>query len=163
MADGGTGELFTSDSQEFSSAERTAKLPVFSSLAFTYGATLDLDGNGEFFVKDLAGSPAVVNAGTINVTNNWTIFADDFPMADDTVRNPMTVAGVLAFAEGATFSVDDASGIARDAEGFAVATATGGITGLPEPADEDCPVELVVDGKSLLMRRKLKPMVIVFR
>ncbi len=168
MADGGTGELFTIDAQSPEAAfpdadDRVAWLPVFSSLAFTHGATLDLDGNAEFYVKDLAGSPEVVNAGTFNVTNNWTIFAADFPKADETVRHPLTVDGALAFAEGATFSVDDRRAIERDMDGIVVATATGGITGVPEPADPDCLLELVTSGNSLLLRRAIKPLVIVVR
>ena len=114
-------------------------------------------------MKALAGSPEVVNAGTFGITNNWTILAADFPKDDDSVRNPMTVAGALVFADGATFSVDDESAIALDADGFAVATATGGITGCPAPVDADSRVELIVDGNSLLLRRIEKPMVIVFR
>jgi hypothetical protein len=163
MTDGGSGELFTTDNIVFSPAERTANLPVFSSLSFASGTTLDLDDNREFYVKALAGSPEVVNAGTFGITNNWTILAADFPKDDDSVRNPMTVAGALVFADGATFSVDDESAIALDADGFAVATATGGITGCPAPVDADRRVELIVDGNSLLLRRIEKPMVIVFR
>lgn len=163
MTDGGSGELFTTDNIVFSPAERTANLPVFSSLSFASGTTLDLDDNREFYVKALAGSPKVVNAGTFGITNNWTILAADFPKDDDSVRNPMTVAGALVFADGATFSVDDESAIALDADGFAVATATGGITGCPAPVDADSRVELIVDGNRLLMRRIEKPMVILFR
>ena len=166
MADSGAGELFTVDTLapgDFPIEDRIGKQPVFSSLAFTHGATLDLDGNAEFFVKDLAGSPAVMNVGTLNVTNNWAIFAADFPKADETVRHPMTVDGALVFADGATFSIDDKKAIARDADGFVVVTATDGITGVPTAADPDCPVELIMSGNSLLLRRRIKPLVIVIR
>ncbi len=166
MADSGSGELFTTDAlapEDFPIADRVGRQPVFSSLAFTHGTTLDLDGNAEFFVKDLAGSPAVVNAGTFNVTNNWTVLAADFPKADGSVRHPMTVDGALVFASGATFSIDNKTAIAKDADGFIVATATGGIPGVPTAADPDCPVELILSGNSLLLRRRIKPLVIVIR
>ncbi len=166
MTDGGTGELFTIDDQApeaaLSAEGRVAGQPVFSSLAFTHGTPLDLAGNPEFFVKDLGGTPTIVNAGTVNVTNNWTILAADFPKADESVRNVMTVDGALVFADGATLSIDVPSAIAKDNEGYVVATATGGITGVPVP-DEDSPGELVISGNSLLLRRLLKPMLFIVR
>ena len=129
----GVGELFTTDVYGAGDADKiTFMQPVFDDLAFAYGTTLDLSDNLAFQVKNLTGSPAVVDVGVFQVTNNWTLLAADFPKTDSTVRHPMTVDGALTFSEGATFSIDDATAIAREA---VVATATGGITGAPAPAE----------------------------
>ena len=133
--EGGVGELFTADIYgDGDGARKTALLPVFDDLRFENGTKLDLDGNLDFVVKNLTGSPRVVNAVKMTVTNNWTICAADFPKADATVRRPMTVAGKLVFAEGATFSVDDENAIERNQSGIVVATATDGIVGCPKQA-----------------------------
>lgn len=133
--EGGIGELFTVDVYGDADADKkVAYQPVFDDLEFAYGTTLDLSDNISFQVKNLTGSPAVVNAVEFRITNNWTICSADFPKADSTVRHPMTVDGKLVFAEGATFSVDDESAIKRVASGIVVATATDGIVGRPKAA-----------------------------
>ena len=131
----GVGELFTADVYGDADADKkVAYQPVFDDLEFVYGATLDLSDNISFQVKDLSGSPTVVNAVEFRITNNWTICAADFPKADSSVRHPMTVDGKLVFAEGATFSVDDSSAMERTSSGIVVATATGGVVGHPKQA-----------------------------
>ena len=130
--DSGAGQLFTVDVYGENEADKVVELlPVFDDLVFAYGTTLDLSDNILFQVKDLTGSPTVVNAGVLQVTNCWKICAADFPMSDETVRHPMTVDGTLAFAEGATFAIDDESTIAHTSDGVVVATATGGVVGCP--------------------------------
>ena len=137
----------------------TALQPVFDDLRFTYGTTLDLSGNTVFRVKDLTGSPAVVDAGVFRITNNWTICSADFPAADSTVRNKMTVDGTLAFANGATFSIDTSKAIARD---IIVATATDGITGAPVPSDDCKEWRLKVNGNNLILK-KVSATMLIFR
>ena len=131
----GIGELFTVDVYSNADADKkVALLPVFDDLKFENGTKLDLDGNLDFVVKNLTGSPNVENAVRMTITNNWTICAEDFPKADSSVRRKMMVAGKLVFAEGATFSVDVENDIARSQSGVVVATATGGIEGCPKQA-----------------------------
>ena len=133
--EGGVGELFTADIYGDADADKkVALLPLFDDLKFENGTKLDLDGNLDFVVKNLTGSPKVENAVRFTVTNNWTICAADFPKADASVRNMMTVDGKLVFAEGATFSVDNELTIDRSSAGIVVATATGGIVGKPKQA-----------------------------
>ena len=149
--EGGIGGLFTTNIYgENEVDKKVANQPVFDDLEFVYGTTLDLSDNISFQVKDLTGSPEVVNAVELRITNNWTICSADFPKDDATVRHPMTVDGKLVFAEGATFSVDVESAIARSSEGVVVATATGGIVGTPQPAPGLVKKwKLLVDGNDL--------------
>ena len=145
FTDGGSGILLTADV----SGMNARPLPVIDDLVFKNGAVLDLLHNTDYFVKNLTGSPTVVNANIFGITNNWTICAADFPAADSTVRNPMTVDGALTFAEGATFSIDDATAMAR--EETIVATTTGGITGVPAAADGLVGWRLAVNGNNLVL------------
>ena len=158
--DSGIGELFTTDVYGAGDADKmTAMQPVFDDLVFAYGTTLDLSDNLAFQVKNLTGSPAVMDVGTFGVTNNWTLLAADFPKTDSTVRHPMTVDGALAFSDGATFSSDNPNAIARD---IVVATATGGITGAPVPADDCKEWRLKVDGNDLILK-KVSASILLFR
>ena len=152
--EGGVGELFTADIYgDGDGSRKTALLPVFDDLRFENGTKLDLDGNLDFVVKNLVGSPTVVNAVKMTVTNNWTICAADFPKGNATEHRPMTVAGTLVFAEGATFSVDGENAIERNQSGVVVASATGGIEGCPKQAAGGSKKwKLVVDGNNLRLR-----------
>ena len=145
FTDGGQGILLTADI----SGLDASPLPVIDDLVFANGAVLDLLHNSDYSVKNLTGSPTVVNAGIFGITNNWTILAANFPAADATVRHPMTVDGALAFSDGATFSIDNEAAISRDASGLVVATATDGITGTPVFAGGNRKWRLVGDGNSL--------------
>jgi autotransporter-associated beta strand protein len=149
--DSGIGTLFTADIYSDADADKKgAMLPVFDDLKFENGTKLDLDGNLDFVVKNLTGSPEVVNAVRMTVTNNLTICAADFPKADSTVRHPMTVDGKLVFAEGATFSIDDESLIERTTSGIVVATATDGIVGTPKVASGHAKKwKLKIDGNNV--------------
>ena len=156
FGDDGSGEVFTAtygQDPDADLATLVAQLPIFDDMAFPSGATLDLDDNRVFPVKNLTGSPTVENAGVFGITNCWTILAADFPKTDSTVRHPMTVNGMLGFTEGATFSIDDEAAIARDSNGLVVATATGGITGTPTFAGGPRKWRLAIDGNSLRLFR----------
>ena len=132
--DSGAGALFTVNVYGTAEEDKmTALLPVFDDLVFANGTTLDLSDNLLVPVKNLTGSPTVVDAGVFSVTNCWTLRAADFPAADDSVRHPMTVDGALAFPSGSTFAFDDPTSVTKD--DTIVATTTGGITGVPAPAE----------------------------
>ncbi len=97
---------------------------------------------GSLDVVNLMGSPDVTNAAPFGVAGLWTI-------EDDT---PMTVTGTLAFRNGARVVIADESLFASvGREGRVVATATGGISGLPEMVNYDFAVRLSADGKSLIV------------
>ena len=106
---------------------------------------------GDVYAKNLTGCPTVTNnEGTFGITNHWTILSSDFPKNDPTVRRPMTVDGILAFPEGATFSVDDDDAIVSSANGTVVATATDGIEGVPVCTGAKPRWKLTVSGNNLL-------------
>ena len=135
LSDGGSGTLFTTTANAGGNVD-TESEPIFEELEFLPGTTLDLNGNFAFYAKNLTGCPAVTNnAGSFGITNHWTILSSDFPKADSSVRRPMTVDGILAFPEGATFSIDDDHAIAVDPSGTVLATATDGIEGIPAYTD----------------------------
>ena len=158
--DSGVGVLFTVDVFGDEDADKKVTYqPVFDDLEFVYGTTLDLSDNEIFQVRNLTGSPAVVNAGEFRITNNWTICSADFPAADSTVRNKMMVDGTLAFANGATFSIDTPNAIARD---IVVATATGGVTGAPVPSDDCKEWRLKLNGNNLILK-KVSATMLIFR
>ena len=150
LSDGGSGTLFTTTATT-GGAAFTDDEPVFEELVFEPGTTLDLNGNFAFYAKNLTGCPTVTNnEGTFGITNNWTILSSDFPKADPSVRRPMTVDGILAFPEGATFSVDDDDAIVSSANGTVVATATDGIEGVPVCTGAKPRWKLTVSGNNLL-------------
>ena len=161
--DSGAGALFTVDVYGAAEEDKmTALQPVFDDLVFVYGTTLDLSDNLLFPVKNLTGSPTVVDAGVFSVTNCWTLRAADFPAADSTVRHPMTVDGALAFPEGATFSIDDPTAVSKTEE-ITVATTTGGITGVPVAADGLTGWRLSVKNGTNLVLTYSKGIVLFFR
>ena len=150
LSDGGSGLLFTTTATT-GGAAFTDDEPVFEELVFEPGTTLDLNGNFAFYAKNLTGCPTVTNnEGTFGITNHWTILSSDFPKNDPTVRRPMTVDGILAFPEGATFSVDDDDAIVSSANGTVVATATDGIEGVPVCTGAKPRWKLTVSGNNLL-------------
>ena len=154
LSDNGSGLLFTTTATT-GGAAFTDDEPVFEELVFEPGTTLDLNENFAFYAKNLTGCPTVVNGTELDipifgVTNHWTIRSSDFPKADPSVRRPMTVAGKLAFPEGATFSVDDDDAIVSSANGTVVATATDGIEGVPVCTGAKPRWKLTVSGNNLL-------------
>lgn len=162
LSDGGTGSLLTSTASTSGNAD-TVEEPIFEDLEFAPGTTLDLNGNFGFYAKNLTGCPTVVNnEGTFGITNNWTILSSDFPKADASVRNPMVVDGTLEFPEGATFSVDDDDAIATDRNGTVVATATGGIEGIPVCTGARPKWKLSVSGNNLLLNRASNFTLLIF-
>lgn len=101
---------------------------------------IDLRG-GSRQVTYLAGAPAVTHAQTFEVAGVWTVEG----------LAPMTVDGTLRFASGARVAIADESLIAAlGGEGVVVATASGGIDGVPEAASRDFALRLSADGKSLI-------------
>ena len=148
----GSGLLFTANVYGNDQADKITELqPVFDDLRFASGTIFDLAGNTLFNAKNITGSPVVTNAVVFGITNNWTICASDFPATDATVRHPMTVYGALAFAEGATFSIDTPALVAQEANGVVVATTTGGITGVPVPTEDCQDWQIKVEGNNLLL------------
>ena len=117
--------------------------PVVDELAFAAGAALDLSGDSRSFAN-LRGAPAVVNVGTLGVTNRWTLGASD---------GVMSVAGALAFGAKATFAIaaDDVIASATATNGITVATATGGITGVPKCLQRNWELRPGADGHSLVL------------
>ena len=155
MSDGGSGTLFTT-TQASGGTVYTDDEPVFEDLEFLPSTTLDLNGNFAFYAKNLTGCPTVTNGTALatpifGVTNHWTILSSDFPKSDASVRNPMVVEGMLTFSEGTTFSVDDDAAIAVDPSGTVVATASGGIQGIPVYAGAAPLWRLAVRGNSLVI------------
>lgn len=130
FADDGTGRFLTAWPVE----GEESHLPAIDDVVCSNGACLDFCHNSDFAVRNLTGSPAVVNLMRFSVTNKWTILAADFPKADSSTRRQMTVEGSLSFPEGTTFSIDDEDAMARAPGGLVVATATGGVVGSPIPA-----------------------------
>ncbi len=151
LSDGGTGALFTT-TPTIGGDANTEDEPLFEDLEFLPGTTLDLNGNFAFYAKNLTGCPAVVNnEGTFGITNNWTILASDFPADDPSVRHTMTVDGILAFPQGATFTIDDDKAIAIDPSGTVLATASEGIEGIPAYAGAATKWSLSIRGSSLVL------------
>lgn len=150
FGDGGSGEVFTAtygQDPDADLATLVAQLPIFDDMAFPSGATLDLDDNRVFPVKNLTGSPTVENAGVFGITNCWTLLAVDFPTNNASVPHPMTVDGALAFPAGSTFAFDDPTSVTKD--DTIVATTTGGISGVPTPAEGLKGWYLKVEGNNL--------------
>jgi hypothetical protein len=150
----------------FTNQHRVAALTVATN------TTLDLCG-GPLFVGSVTGFPTVVHTAipswlngetpTLTVTMNWTASA-----AGIASGAAFTVTGgALAFAEGTTLTVPDSQSLPDTHGGsLAVATATGGITGLPElvfaEGDRRGFLRLSDDGKSLLLT-VASGMTIIFR
>ena len=152
-------------------AEFLAHQRVGSLVAAT-NTVLDLCG-GPLFVGSMTGFPTVVHSTipswlngetpTLTVTTNWTASAEGIASgAAFTVTG-----GALAFAEGATLTVPDSRAL-RDTRGgsIAVATATGGIEGLPrlvfEEGDRRGILTKSQDGTSLQLT-VASGMIILFR
>ena len=166
MSDGGDGTLFTTTATS-GGAVYTDDEPVFEDLEFLPDTALDLNGNYAFYAKNLTGCPAVTNGTALTtpifgVTNHWTILSSDFPKSNASVRNPMVVDGTLAFPEGATFSVDDDDAIATDRNGTVVATATGGIEGIPVCTGARPRWKLSISGNNLLLNRASNFSLLIF-
>ena len=90
--------------------EMVAPQPVFSTLAFASGTTLDLSGNYGFKVANLVGSPAVTNAGVFGVMGSWTLSSPVDVLTvtgENVVLGSDDISGMLAFASGATFTLAD--------------------------------------------------------
>ena len=110
-------------------------------VSFAAGTALDLSGKS-YAVAELGGSPAVLDAATFTLNGGWTIQG----------TNAMTVAGSLAFGPNANVALADPSLFADVTHaGVAIATATGGITGMPSIAGDDFEIAVSADGKTLLL------------
>lgn len=101
MTDNGTGLLFTVDDLDSDVAGETdVRLPIFDDLRLAEGATLDLDGNLRFVLKNLSGLSTVSNAQLFAVTGTWSV-----AQADVAAGRRLTCDGTLRFADGATVAV----------------------------------------------------------
>ncbi|MBQ6338115.1 MAG: hypothetical protein IJI36_03120 [Kiritimatiellae bacterium] len=152
-------------------AEFLAHQRVGSLVAAT-NTVLDLCG-GPLFVGSVTGFPTVVHSTipswlngetpTLTVMTNWTASA-----AGIASGAAFTVTGgALAFAEGATLTFPDSRTLPDTrGESLAVATATGGIAGLPElvfaEGDRRGILRKSDDGKSLLLT-VASGMMVIFR
>ena len=114
---------------------------TLGSVSFAAGTALDLSGKS-YAVAELSGSPAVLDAATFTLNGGWTILG----------TNAMSVAGSLAFGANANIALVDPSLFADVTQaGIAIATATGGITGIPSIAGDDFELAVSADGKTLLL------------
>ena len=120
-------KLFSEDGT--SPNEMMADMPTFTRLSFAPGTCLDLSDNAGFPLQDLVGAPTVTNSGVFGVTGKWTLTA---PGEVLTVKGDKaeifgdSLAGHLAFAEGAEFDFKDAA----TEEAFTKAVAAAGSDGL---------------------------------
>ena len=122
----------------------SAPASVVSSLevaSFLSGARLDLSGKS-YTIAEIKGSPDVLNASTFTLNGGWTILGVD----------EMAVSGRLVFGANANVALANAAlfeGVTH--AGIAIASATGGITGMPTIAGDDFELRLSSDGKTLLL------------
>ena len=105
--------------------------PQFAKLEFASGTLFDLSDNIAVKVDDLVGAPTVTNAGIFGVMENWKLSAPGDVLTlkgENVMYNGQSVAGMLAFAEGATFTIADEAAfsnavVAAGSEGLVVARA----------------------------------------
>ena len=122
----------------------SAPASVVSSLevaSFLSGTRLDLSGKS-YTIAEIKGSPDVLNASTFTLNGGWTILGVD----------EMAVSGRLVFGANANVALANAAlfeGVTH--AGIAIASATGGITGMPTIAGDDFELRLSSDGKTLLL------------
>ena len=102
-------------------------LPEFGAFGGVSAGTIDLGGES-YSVGGLQGSPAIANCPTLTVTSGVTVDA-----ASDGAGG-VTTDGVLSFANGASVSVLNRSAIGsgRRQRSWLLATAAGGIVGMPD-------------------------------
>ena len=129
--DDGTGSLFT-----------PAKRLPFSSITFASGTYLDLGGD-PVSVSDVSGCGDFRN-GDVTVDGIWTI------AAVPTGYPAMTVDGKLTFAEGSSVEMDKATARTISSRGVALATATGGIAGVPACTAKGVELSISADGTRLM-------------
>ena len=131
--DGGTVKLAASSP--------ASVVSTLESVSFAAGTSLDLSGRS-YAVAEMSGSPAVLDAATFTLNGGWTIQG----------TNAMAVTGSLAFGPNANIALANAAlfGDVTHA-GVAIATATGGIDGMPTIGGDDFELRLSADGKALLL------------
>jgi len=89
-----------------------APQPVFSNLVFASGTKLDLSDNIGFMAYNLVGSPSVTNSGLFGVSGKWTLTSTNAVLTvrgQNATFDDESVAGLLAFTQGATFGFKDAA------------------------------------------------------
>ena len=127
----GTLKVTHKDVEGASLAALTARQPQFAKLEFASGTLFDLSDNIAVKVDDLVGAPTVTNAGIFGVMENWKLSAPGDVLTlkgENVMYNGQPVAGMLAFAEGATFTIADEAAfsnavVAAGSEGLVVARA----------------------------------------
>ena len=128
-----------------SGSASVASRPVVDEMEFASGTGLDLADAPTYSVARLKGAPTVSNAATFGVTERWTLSA---PAA-------MSVSGALSFGPDAEFAIADEDAFSSvTPDGIAVATATGGVTGVPSFENNRLALKLSSDGMSLILYDK---------
>ena len=121
----------------------SASSSVVSSLqlaTFSSGTAFDLSGKS-YTITEIKGSPSVLNASTFTLNGVWTIMDAE----------EMDVSGQLVFGPNASIALDNEALFANVTHaGIAIASATGGIYGMPTIAGDDFELRLSADGKTLL-------------
>jgi hypothetical protein len=125
------------------------ELAVFNTIGGTSSGSVDFGGRN-YTVESASGSPNVVNCPTLTVSKGW-----KFDAATPTDSAGFSTDGFLVFDDGCTLTVKNADMIAAGSRRrtWVVATAAGGITGIPECVC-DVPgwnVEKSADAKTLLL------------
>lgn len=116
LDDGGTGRLFTIDTDDSDEA-LADMLPVFDDLCFAAGTAFDLNGNA-FTQGNLTGFPSVEN-GDLTISNVWSVAS-----AEVAVGGKMTVGGTLKFADGAKIAGTDEEALGgKTVKEYVIATA----------------------------------------
>jgi hypothetical protein len=125
------------------------ELAVFNTIGGTSSGSVDFGGRN-YTVESASGSPNVVNCPMLTVSKGW-----KFDAATPTDSAGLSTDGFLVFDDGCTLTVKNADMIAAGSRRrtWVVATAAGGITGIPECVC-DVPgwnVEKSADAKTLLL------------
>jgi hypothetical protein len=142
------------------SGEPIKLVPSFDKMVFAAGTSLDCAGFASYSAAKVEGFPAVANCGTFAIADEWIL-----PVSRIGAET-LAVGGRLDFS-GTTLCVDkdSARSIASDTS-FVVATATGGISGVPAlsaATAEDWRAELSADGMSLKIVKKSPGFFVIVR
>lgn len=123
LDDGGTGRLFTIDTED--GPETVADmLPRFDVLKMTADATLDLNAN-DFVQGNLVGQPTVVN-GNLQLTNIWSLVHSDV-----NTGRALNVSGTLTFGSDAKLAFADGISPTRPATDECVIATADSVVGAP--------------------------------
>ena len=102
------------------------RLPVFANLVFEANTAFDLSGN-DLTLVGFSGFPTMQNAGTLSMTGDMRLTADD--VSAETSWNFGSAA--VVFGANAKIVIDDRKGKPSRKTRYTILTAEGGITGTP--------------------------------